>query len=56
MEWDTPDFTFEGRSFEAKVLSVYDGDMVKVAFPFGGTEDNQPKGKGIWIQGEGSSP
>lgn len=62
MDWDavtnenTPDFTFEGRSFEAKVLSVYDGDTVKVAFPFGGTEDNQPKGKGIWIQGEGSSP
>lgn len=43
MDWDTvtnentPDFTFEGRSFEAKVLSVYDGDTVKVAFPFGGS-------------------
>ena len=34
---NTPDFTFEGRYFEAKVLSVYDGDTVKVAFPFGGS-------------------
>jgi len=67
MDWDSAiDFTFQGQSHVAKVLSVYDGDTVKVAFPFGGTMyrwncrlvgvDNQPKGKGIWIQGEGSSP
>lgn len=37
MDWDNAvDFTFEGESFEAKVMSVYDGDTVKVAFPFGG--------------------
>ena len=33
---NTTDFTLEGESHEAKVLSVYDGDTVKVAFPFEG--------------------
>lgn len=37
MDWDSAvDFSFEGETHEAKVLSVYDGDTVKVAFPFGG--------------------
>ena len=31
---DAPEFTLEGSLFEAKVISVYDGDTVKCAFPF----------------------
>lgn len=43
MNWDevtndnTPDFSFEDQFKEAKVLSVYDGDTIKVAFPSDGT-------------------
>ena len=36
MNWDDAiDFSFEGDLIEAKVMSVYDGDTIKVAFPFG---------------------
>ena len=43
MEWDsvtisnTHELSFNGQTKEAKVLSVYDGDTVKVAFELGGT-------------------
>jgi endonuclease YncB( thermonuclease family) len=38
MNWDDAiDFSFEGQTKEAKVLSVYDGDTVKIAFPLGDT-------------------
>ena len=38
INWDTvdskvKDFTFEGQNKTAKVVSVYDGDTVKVVFP-----------------------
>jgi micrococcal nuclease len=37
MDWskidDAPMFSFEGEEIEAKVVSVYDGDTVKVVFP-----------------------
>tara|TARA_B110000438_G_C15605664_1_gene560012 strand:+ start:424 stop:849 length:426 start_codon:yes stop_codon:yes gene_type:complete len=37
MNWDSitdaPDFSFEGQEIEAKVVSVYDGDTVRVVFP-----------------------
>ena len=34
--WDEAvTFSFEGDTKEAKVLSVYDGDTITVAFPFG---------------------
>ena len=42
MDWssvtydNTPEFSLKGFNFNAKVLSVYDGDTVKVAFPFNG--------------------
>jgi endonuclease YncB( thermonuclease family) len=37
MNWDDAvEFSFEGQCKEAKVLSVYDGDTITVAFPFGG--------------------
>ena len=42
MDWtkvtnkNTPDFSFEGDTISAKVLSVYDGDTIKVAFPIEG--------------------
>lgn len=32
---DAVDFTFKGETKKAKVLSVYDGDTITVAFPFG---------------------
>ena len=35
--WDTitdaPEFSFEGQTIEAKVVSVYDGDTIKIVFP-----------------------
>lgn len=40
MDWDTvtsentPEFSLEGEIVEGKILSVYDGDTVKIAFPF----------------------
>lgn len=34
---DAPMFTFEGQTLQAKVVSVYDGDTVKVVFPLGET-------------------
>ena len=43
MEWEsvtnsnTHELSFNGQTKEAKVLSVYDGDTVKVAFELGGT-------------------
>jgi micrococcal nuclease len=42
MDWasvtnrNTPDFSFDGDTIVAKVLSVYDGDTIKVAFPLEG--------------------
>ena len=37
MNWDDAvEFSFEGECKEAKVMSVYDGDTIKVAFPLGG--------------------
>ena len=37
MNWDdATEFSFEGDFKEAKVLEVYDGDTITVAFPFGG--------------------
>lgn len=37
LNWDDAvEFSFEGQFKEAKVLSVYDGDTITVAFPFGG--------------------
>ena len=30
---DAPEFSLEGKSVEAKVISVYDGDSIKCAFP-----------------------
>ena len=37
MNWnDAVEFSFEGEFKEAKVLEVYDGDTITVAFPFGG--------------------
>ena len=37
MNWDDAvEFSFEGEFKEAKVLEVYDGDTITVAFPFGG--------------------
>ena len=37
MNWDEAvEFSFEGECKEAKVVSVYDGDTIKVAFPLGG--------------------
>jgi micrococcal nuclease len=36
-EYDSAvEFSFEGQTFQAKVLSVYDGDTCTCAFPFGG--------------------
>jgi endonuclease YncB( thermonuclease family) len=36
-DWDTTDsLNFEGKVIRAKVVSVYDGDTVKVTFPFRG--------------------
>lgn len=36
-DWDTEDtLDFDGRIMRAKVVSVYDGDTVKVTFPFRG--------------------
>jgi micrococcal nuclease len=34
---DAPMFSFEGQTIQAKVVSVYDGDTVKVVFPLGNT-------------------
>ena len=37
LDWDTTDsIDFEGKVTRAKVVSVYDGDTVKVTFPFRG--------------------
>lgn len=37
MNWDeiqdAPDFSFKGKEIQAKVISVYDGDTIKVIFP-----------------------
>ena len=30
---DTPEFSFENQKIVAKVVSVYDGDTIKVVFP-----------------------
>jgi micrococcal nuclease len=36
-DWDTTDtISFDGHVLRAKVVSVYDGDSVKVTFPFRG--------------------
>lgn len=38
MNWDDAiEFSFEGQTKDAKVLSVYDGDTVTLAFPLGDT-------------------
>lgn len=34
---DAPLFSFEGQEIECKVVSVYDGDTVKVVFPLNNT-------------------
>ena len=37
MDYDNAkEFTFEGQSHLAKVVSVYDGDTITASFPFGG--------------------
>ena len=37
LDWDTTDtLNFDGKTMRAKVVSVYDGDTVKVTFPFRG--------------------
>lgn len=33
---DAPIFSFEGQTHTAKVVSVYDGDTIKIIFPFNG--------------------
>ena len=33
---DAPLFSFEGQTHTAKVVSVYDGDTIKIIFPFNG--------------------
>lgn len=38
MDWDNAkEFSFEGQTKDAKVMSVYDGDTIKVSFPLAGT-------------------
>lgn len=40
--WDnTPPFTLEGTSCEARVLDVYDGDTLTLAIPFSGGGDSR---------------
>ena len=34
---DAPLFSFEGQEIECKVVSVYDGDTVKIVFPLNNT-------------------
>lgn len=34
---DAPELSFRDMNFEAKVISVYDGDTIKVVFPLNGT-------------------
>ena len=36
-----PEFSFEGRKCQGKVVSVYDGDSVKIVFPLTDKEPNE---------------